>query len=174
MGYSLSLPGEHQRQNAALACEAIVAAGLHLSFDVVQHALQHIQWPGRFEKINETLILDAAHNPHAAEALVKTWQTEFPKKKASIIFGSVEEKATHGILSKLSEIAEEFHFVPVNSQRGLAPESHVVKVKSVVHSDLASALDATIGRTTLLTGSLFLLGEAKALLSKNKFRTTSQ
>ncbi|MDB4524402.1 hypothetical protein N9208_05785, partial [Akkermansiaceae bacterium] len=81
---------------------------------------------------------------------------------------------THGILSKLSEIAEEFHFVPVNSKRGLAPGSHVVKVKSVVHSDLASALDATIGRTTLLTGSLFLLGEAKALLSKNKFRTTSQ
>ena len=35
----------------------------------------------RFEKINETLILDAAHNPHAAEALVKTWQTEFPKRR---------------------------------------------------------------------------------------------
>jgi dihydrofolate synthase/folylpolyglutamate synthase len=141
---------------------------------VVQHALQHIQWPGRFEKITETLILDAAHNPHAAEALVKTWRTEFPKKKASIIFGSVEDKATDGVLSKLSEIAEEFHFVPVNSERGLAPESHAVEVKSVVHSDLTSAFDATIGRTTLLTGSLFLLGEAKALLSKNKFRTTSQ
>jgi folylpolyglutamate synthase/dihydropteroate synthase len=105
---------------------------------------------------------------------VKTWQTEFPKKKASIIFGSVEDKATDGVLSKLSEIAEEFHFVPVNSERGLAPESHAVEVKSVVHSDLTSAFDATIGRTTLLTGSLFLLGEAKALLSKNKFRTTSQ
>ena len=174
LGYSLSLSGEHQKQNAALACEAIVAAGLHLSFDVVQHALQNIQWPGRFEKINETLILDAAHNPHAAEALVKTWQTEFPKKKAVIIFGSVEDKSTDAVLSKLSEIAKEFHFVPVNSHRGLAPESHAVEVKSVVHSDLTSALDATNGRPTLLTGSLFLLGEAKALLSKNKFRTTSQ
>ena len=55
----------------------------------------------------------------------------------------------------------------------LAPESHAVKGKSVVHSDLTSALDATIGRPTLLTGSLFLLGEAKALLSKNKFRRSN-
>ncbi|MDA7908189.1 bifunctional folylpolyglutamate synthase/dihydrofolate synthase, partial [Akkermansiaceae bacterium] len=164
LGYSLSLPGEHQKQNAALACEAIVAAGLHLSFDVVQHSLQHVRWPGRFERITDSLILDAAHNPHAAQALVETWQSEFPGKKAAIIFGSVEDKATDEVLSKLSEIAEEFHFVPVTSQRGLPPESHEVEVKSIVHPNLTSALEATAGRATLLTGSLFLLGEAKAFL----------
>jgi dihydrofolate synthase/folylpolyglutamate synthase len=174
LGYSLSLPGEHQKQNAALACEAIVAAGLHLSFDVVQHSLQHVRWPGRFERITDSLILDAAHNPHAAQALVETWQSEFPGKKAAIIFGSVEDKATDEVLSKLSEIAEEFHFVPVNSQRGLPPESHEVEVKSIVHPNLTSALEATAGRATLLTGSLFLLGEAKAFLSEKKFRKTSQ
>ncbi|MDA7866078.1 bifunctional folylpolyglutamate synthase/dihydrofolate synthase [Akkermansiaceae bacterium] len=174
LGYSLSLPGEHQKQNAALACEAIVAAGLHLSFDVVQHSLQHVRWPGRFERITDSLILDAAHNPHAAQALVETWQSEFPGKKAAIIFGSVEDKATDEVLSKLSEIAEEFHFVPVTSQRGLPPESHEVEVKSIVHPNLTSALEATAGRATLLTGSLFLLGEAKAFLSEKKFRKTSQ
>lgn len=174
LGYSLSLPGEHQKQNAALACEAIVAAGLHLSFDVVQHSLQHVRWPGRFERVSDSLILDAAHNPHAAQALVETWQSEFPGKKAAIIFGSVEDKATDEVLSKLSEIAEEFHFVPVNSQRGLPPESHEVEVKSIVHPNLTSALEATAGRATLLTGSLFLLGEAKAFLSEKKFRKTSQ
>ena len=174
LGYSLSLPGEHQKQNAALACEAIVAAGLHLSFDVVQHSLQHVRWPGRFERVTDSLILDAAHNPHAAQALVETWQSEFPGKKAAIIFGSVEDKATDEVLSKLSEIAEEFHFVPVNSQRGLPPESHEVEVKSIVHPNLTSALEATAGRATLLTGSLFLLGEAKAFLSEKKFRKTSQ
>ncbi|MEN8864585.1 MAG: folylpolyglutamate synthase/dihydrofolate synthase family protein [Akkermansiaceae bacterium] len=174
LGYSLSLSGEHQKQNAALACEAIVAAGLHLSFDVVQHSLQHVQWPGRFERIGDSLILDAAHNPHAAQALIETWKTEFPDKKASIIFGSVEDKATDEVLTKLSVIAEEFHFVPINSQRGLPPECHKVEVKSVVHQDLPSALKATADRTTLLTGSLFLIGEAKALISENYFRATSQ
>ena len=151
-----------------------MAAGLHLSFDVVQHSLQHVRWPGRFERVTDSLILDAAHNPHAAQALVETWQSEFPGKKAAIIFGSVEDKATDEVLSKLSEIAEEFHFVPVNSQRGLPPESHEVEVKSIVHPNLTSALEATAGRATLLTGSLFLLGEAKAFLSEKKFRKTSQ
>ncbi|MGD1979389.1 MAG: folylpolyglutamate synthase/dihydrofolate synthase family protein [Akkermansiaceae bacterium] len=174
LGYSLSLPGEHQKHNAALACEAMVAAGYHLTFDVVQHSLAHIQWPGRFERIREDLILDAAHNPHAARTLVETWPTECPGQKATIIFGSVEDKATSEVLAELSKIAAEFHFVPVNSQRGLPPESHEVELPSTVHPDLASALEATAGKPTLLTGSLFLLGEAKALLSGSQTRESSQ
>lgn len=174
LGYSLSLPGPHQKLNAALACEAMVAAGYHLTFDVVQHSLNHVNWPGRFERVNETLILDAAHNPHAARALVETWTLEFPNQKATIIFGSVEDKDTGDVLKELSKIAAEFHFVPVNSPRGLPPEGHNVDLSSTVHSDLPSALEATSGQLTLLTGSLFLLGEAKALLSKGNYRPGSQ
>lgn len=174
LGYSLALPGKHQQDNAALACEAMVAAGYHLTFDVVQHALRYVQWPGRFETVNEHLILDAAHNPHAAHALVETWNSEFPGKKAAVIFGAVEDKASDEVLTILAEIAEEFHFVPVNSPRGLPPESHLTKIPSAVHQELSSALATTQGRHTLLTGSLFLLGEAKALLNDTTTRTSSQ
>lgn len=174
LGYSLSLPGTHQKENAALACEAMVAAGYHLTFDVVQHSLQYVQWPGRFERIRDDLILDAAHNPHAAEALVETWKAESPGIKASIIFGAVEDKATSEVLELLSEIAEEFHFVPVNSPRGIPPGHHKVSLPSTVHHDLSSALTATWGQPTLLTGSLFLLGEAKATLNDREVRPSSQ
>ena len=174
MGYSVSLPGAHQKENAALACEAMVAAGYHLSFDVVSHALQHVQWPGRFERLNGSLIIDAAHNPHAAEALVQTWKQEYPGKKAQIIFGAVSDKATNEVLDQLTTIAEKFHFVPVNSPRGLAPESHQVTIDSVPHPALSSALQATQNTLTLVTGSLFLLGEAKALIQEQKSRATSQ
>ncbi len=174
LGYSLSLPGKHQQENAALACEAMTSAGYHLTFDVVQFSLQHINWPGRFEKVNEHLILDAAHNPHAARALVETWKAEFPNKKTAIIFGAVEDKATTEVLAILSEIADNFHFVPVNSERGLAPESHKVTLPSTIHQDLPSALASCEGEITLLTGSLFLLGEAKALLSNQSTRASSQ
>lgn len=174
LGYSLTLSGEHQRENAALACEAITAAGYHLSFDIVQFSLQNLHWPGRFEKITPRLILDAAHNPHAAQALADTWRAEFPQQKAAIIFGAVEDKATHEVLKILSTIAEEFHFVPVNSARGLPPESHSVDLPATVHPDLSSALSATEGQTSLLTGSLFLLGEAKALLSSQAIRPSLQ
>jgi dihydrofolate synthase/folylpolyglutamate synthase len=174
LGYSLSLPGPHQRLNAALACEAIVAAGYHLTFDVVQHALSHLRWPGRFERVTDHLILDAAHNPHAAHALLETWNLEYPKEKAEIIFGAVEDKATSEVLAELEKIASAFHFVPVNSSRGLPPESHQVDLPSTVHPDLPSALKATSGRLTLLTGSLFLLGEAKAHLAGQDHRSGSQ
>ena len=174
LGYSLALRGKHQQHNAALACEAMVAAGYHLSFDVVQHALQYVRWPGRFERISDHLILDAAHNPHAARALVETWQSEFPNKKAAVIFGAVEDKATDEVLALLSEIAEEFHFVPVNSSRGLPPESHQTDLPSTIHKDLPSALAATEGKPTLLTGSLFLLGEAKAFFKNQSTRASSQ
>lgn len=174
LGYSLALPGAHQKFNAALACEAMFAAGYHLTFDNVQHSLRHVQWPGRFERINDKLILDAAHNPHAAKALVETWELEYPKEKAAIIFGAVEDKATTEVLAELSKIAAEFHFVPVNSQRGLPPESHKVDLPFTVHQDLASALKATESRRTLLTGSLFLLGEAKGLLGDQKVRPSAQ
>lgn len=173
-GYSLTLPGIHQKENAALACEAMIAAGYHLSFDVVQYALNHLQWPGRFEKINKHLILDAAHNPHAARSLVSTWQSEFPNQKPTIIFGAVEDKATSEVLTILSEIARNFHFVPVNSERGIPPEKHRVSSPSTIHPNLTSALRASEGKITLLTGSLFLLGEAKALLSEKKIRKSSQ
>lgn len=174
LGYSLALPGPHQRLNAALACEAIVAAGYHLTFDVVQHSLTHLRWPGRFERVSETLILDAAHNPHAARALAETWALEYPEKKATIIFGSVEDKATPEVLAELSKIAAEFHFVPVNSPRGLSPERHQVDLPATIHPDLPSALRATSAQLTLLTGSLFLLGEAKAHLAEHPHRPSSQ
>ena len=174
LGYSLGLTGEHQRYNAALACEAMTAAGYYLNYDVVQHALGHVQWPGRFERVRENLILDAAHNPHAAHALVQTFQVEFPNKKAEIIFGAVEDKDSTEVLRILEPIASHFHFVPVNSPRGIPPENHQTGLDFTLHNSVQSALDATSDSLTLLTGSLFLLGEAKGIFENQETRAMSQ
>ena len=174
LGYSLALAGEHQRHNAALACEAMTAAGYYLSYDVVQHSLAHVQWPGRFERIRENLILDAAHNPHAAHALVQTFQTEFPDQKAGIIFGAVEDKESTEVLRILEPIASHFHFVPVNSPRGIPPGNHQTRVPFTLHDTVQSALDTTNDSLTLITGSLFLLGEAKGIFVNQKTRPMSQ
>lgn len=173
-GYSMSLAGEHQRHNASLACEAMTAAGFYLNYDVVQYALSHTRWPGRFERIRENLILDAAHNPHAAEALVKTFLSEYPDQKASVIFGSVEDKESAEVLKILEPITSHFHFVPVNSTRGLPPESHQTSRDHTCHNSLTSALDETHGTLTIVTGSLFLLGEAKGLFSDQLPRSSAQ
>lgn len=174
LGYSLGLAGEHQKHNAALACEAMTAVGYYLNYDVVQHALAHVQWPGRFERVRENLILDAAHNPHAAIALVETFQLEFPGKKAEIIFGAVEDKDSAEVLRILRPIATHFHFVPVNSPRGIPPGNHHTDLASTLHDTVQAALDATSKSLTLLTGSLFLLGETKGIFEKQETRPMSQ
>jgi len=176
LGYTISLPGSHQRENAALACEAMAAAGFQLSFDVVQHALTTLKWPGRFEVLEDGTVLDAAHNPHAARILVKTWQEQFGNKKAQLIYGSVADKETAEVLKILSPIVEHFHFVPINSPRSMEltelaqlagdiPVTAYLKVEEALAAKQAN---------TLITGSIFLLGEVKGLLAKQATWTTSQ
>lgn len=173
-GYSLPLAGEHQRFNASLACEAMRAAGYYLNYDVVRHALANVQWPGRFERVSDKLILDAAHNPHAALALVRTFEAEFPGQKAALIFGAVEDKDSREVLRILEPIVSHCHLVPVKSARGLPPGDHQTEVARTVHDSLPSALAATKDTLTLLTGSLFLLGEAKGIFEKQDTRSTFQ
>ncbi len=176
LGYTINLPGEHQKRNAALACEAMISCGYALSYEIVHTALAKVQWPGRFEAIGKHLILDAAHNPHAALALVNTWNFEFPGKKAQIIFGAVEDKAVDSVLEILAPIADHFHFVPVNSVRGLSPDSYEVDATSTVYENLADALKVVnrMNSPAILTGSLFLLGEAKGIINDLETRSTSQ
>lgn len=171
LGYPINIAGEHQRHNAALACEAMIKAGYSLSYDVVQHALAKVTWPGRFERVerpNGPLILDAAHNPHAAKALVSTWKEVFRDRKTPIIYGSVQDKETKVVLNILSEIAEHFHLVPVNSPRALTPKELSFlfdHTPHTAHQSVNNALTTLNSQDVpiLLTGSLFLLGEAKAL-----------
>lgn len=186
LGYSVNLPGSHQRHNAALACEAFCQAGYALSYDLVRNALATVRWPGRFEIIDlpdraAPLVLDAAHNPHAALALRDTWQEFFPKEKATLIFGAVADKDAKAVLQTLVPLCETIHLVPVPSPRSLAPED-LAKLRPestshTCHTSLEEALKATATKEnpSLLTGSLFLLGQAKALLENAlDFKESSQ
>ncbi len=176
LGYSIQLPGSHQRENAALACEAMNAAGFTLSYDIVQHALTHLNWPGRFESIDTHTILDAAHNPHAMEALVTTWKEQFGDQKAHTIYGSVADKETAHVLEILSSIVSHFHFVPINSPRSLTPKELSQLVPHIPHTSHQSVAEALKVESPLLliTGSIFLLGEVKGLYSQKKTHPTAQ
>ena len=186
LGYTVNLPGPHQRHNAALACEAFCQAGYALTYDLVVNAMATVRWPGRFEIITgpdraAPLVLDAAHNPHAALALRDTWQEFFPKEKTTLIFGAVADKDVKAVLKTLAPLSETIHFVPVPSPRSLAPEDLAKllpeNTSHTSHPDLETALQATAAdkTPTLLTGSLFLLGQAKALLENDfTYKSTSQ
>ncbi len=176
LNYPIGIPGDHQRENAALALAALHALHAPLSYDAVFEGLKNARHPGRFEEIREGLIVDAAHNPHAAESLVQTWKLMYGEKKASLIFGAVEDKDVSTVIDLLSPLVSNVHLVKVNSQRGLetAALRGFFSCDTQEHETLESALSASEGQLTLLTGSLFLVGEAKSLLQKADHRTSDQ
>ncbi|MFK7911957.1 MAG: folylpolyglutamate synthase/dihydrofolate synthase family protein [Akkermansiaceae bacterium] len=181
-GYHINIPGAHQRDNAALAVTACHKIGLPLNADIVRQALGKVTWPGRFEHLPESnIILDAAHNPHAAESLVETWNEEYPDQKATIIFGAVEGKHTEKVLAILAPIAEHLHLTPIDSPRSLATEEYKsalpVNTPHTIHNSLAEVMERgfpTRNNPTLICGSIFLIGQAKALLTGKKNPPSSQ
>ena len=183
LGYSINLAGQHQAENAKLAVETLNALGVHLSFDSVQHALASVSWPGRFETLSETphIIIDGAHNPHAARTLVSTWQEQFKSQKATLVFGAVEEKDVRTVLETLCQISCEIHLTPIDSPRTLSTDAlqNILPPTApapTTHTDLASCLQSLKEHSSpvLVSGSLFLIGEAKALAEQSSFQRSSQ
>ena len=68
-GLRLSLLGDHQVVNAAVALRLLEVAGIEVSSDDIGRALAAVTHPGRLEWLGPDLLLDGAHNPAGATTL---------------------------------------------------------------------------------------------------------
>lgn len=163
----VGLSGRYQKYNAALAVAALRAAKIPVPEQSIVAGLASVQWPGRFQKLGR-FTLDGGHNPHAAARLVETWREEYGADRALVIFGALADKDYSAMLETLGDIADELWIVPVRSARAadpaaLAAASPVaVRIFESVSSALAES--ARQPRRVLVTGSLFLIGEALEIL----------
>ena len=179
-----ALAGDHQRANAALAVAAVREIRPDLEGGSVARGLAEVDWPARFQRIGRDLVVDGAHNADATAALVSTWREEFgPDAKAIIVFGGVGSKDTAEVLRLLKPLAARLIFVKVASRRGLPVADLESAWQSIVESEgigggepiaIDHADDASValekarsvegGDSVLVTGSLYLAGEALAAL----------
>lgn len=165
-GYEINLAGAFQRWNAALARAALTKAGFAAGDNAVRAGLKNVRWPGRFHE-HGRCVLDGGHNPHAATHLVQNWRERFGEEKAFVIFGAMADKNYESMLEILSPIAEEFLMVPVKSPRAAsaaALKSAVRGSRRVDSLTKALAMGTEQSRPVLVTGSLFLVGEAMEIL----------
>jgi dihydrofolate synthase/folylpolyglutamate synthase len=186
LGYAIALPGPHQTWNAALAVAALHRLGLPLNFDILQYGLSHVKWPGRFERFPATkdrpeIILDGAHNPHAAQVLAETWRQQFGARKATLLFSAVAAKDIAGILEFLAPLAVRIHLCPIDTPRAVTTAELADSMPSdappvTEHATFEDALQAALSGESpvLIAGSLFLVGEAKARLEGGKFQASMQ
>ena len=187
--FPISLAGSHQKLNAALAVAALQAEGLPPQETAIRKGLAGIPWPGRFQSIktqNSTetdvqqrpgfqlknpLILDGAHNEAAARRLVLTWREAYGDEKCVILLGILKDKDMAAICRVLLPLAAAFVITPVNNQRTSQPEELLAMIRGIdpgadcrIARGFGDALAIAGMRTEkiLVTGSLFLVGEALA------------
>jgi dihydrofolate synthase/folylpolyglutamate synthase len=169
----VSLSGEYQKQNAALAIAALHDARIDIDDSSIARGLATVDWPGRFQKWDDRTIIDGAHNPAAAQILAKTWREFFGDQRASLILAILSDKDLHGICEAVAPIADSVLLPKIRSERATSPEE-LAKVLSVIIPSLpysitpsvALALEQAHARANpiLLTGSLHFAGEALAYL----------
>ncbi|MBJ7258221.1 MAG: bifunctional folylpolyglutamate synthase/dihydrofolate synthase [Chthoniobacterales bacterium] len=165
----LGLFGGHQKWNAALALAALDAAGLVPGAGARRRGLASVQWPGRFQRVRDDLVIDGAHNADAVEVLVRAWRDAFGDTKARLVFGALRDKTPGDLLRLLRAISDDVVLVPVNSARAASFQELRAAAESCGFASLHEGRldgvlrDAAAG-PTLVTGSLFLAGEALALL----------
>jgi dihydrofolate synthase/folylpolyglutamate synthase len=169
----VNLAGQHQRWNAAVAVRALEVAGLQIDGREIARGLREVQWPGRFQRIGERVVVDGAHNPAAMRQLARTWSELYRGEKATVIIGILKDKDLGGICAALQPIAARVFAVPVQSLRTRNAEEVACMFREV---DAALPCNAATGLVTaiecalrerervLITGSLFLVGEAIAHL----------
>lgn len=180
------LYGAHQAQNVSLAVAAVEAffgAERPLPEEVLDEGLGGLTSPGRLQLIgNEPIVyVDAAHNPHGAEALARAVTESFAFTELALVTGIMADKDAQGVLAALLPITDALFLSPIDSARTLGVEDlYQVSGRferegiTEVSESLTEALQAARewagqadGRAVLVAGSVLLAGEA-ILCSRNE------
>ena len=167
------LAGLHQRQNAAVAaaCVRALPDALRPGEEAIRAGIAAAAWPGRFEPVAErpAVVLDAAHNPHAARALLDTVESQSWGRPRVLVFGVMADKDWRSMLDILAPSFDHVVLVSVSRARALDPRIAAAALGPEVGATVAVSIAAGLNEATsiagtggavVVTGSIFLIGEA--------------
>ena len=184
----LPLHGAHQAHNAAYALAAVEAftGSKQLDADLVREAFAQITSPGRLEVVRRspTVLLDAAHNPHGAQATIEAVQEAFAFSPLIGVVGVMADKDAEEMLRIFEPVMAEIVCTQNSTDRAMPAEelaemagdifgdervSVVPRLddaleRAVAMADGGEGGDDAIGSGgVLVTGSVITAGEARVL-----------
>ena len=127
----VALKGTYQKENAAVAVAVLRAAKITVSENAIRDGLSNVRWPARFQRWNENITIDGAHNPAAIRRLVETWKQSFGERKAVIILAILRDKNAAEMISLLAPIAERFLVPQARSERAIPSEELAAIVRKI-------------------------------------------
>jgi dihydrofolate synthase/folylpolyglutamate synthase len=172
------LVGRHQLRNLALAiatAEQLNIAGVKVTATDIERGIRETRWPGRFQVVpaaegRPEIVLDVAHNPAGAWALRSALSERYEGRPITLLFAVLRDKAVEEITQILFPMAENVVVTSVNNPRSATPEdiaeaaastgTEVVKADSVAHGIEQSVDLASRDGVVVITGSIYLVGEA--------------
>ena len=117
-----ALTGGFQLENAACVIDAIQAMQnqLPVSPDHIAKGLQIVRLPGRFQQCSTKplVILDVAHNPHAAHALAENLQQLPQSNRTLAVFGMLADKDIAGVVQEVCEQVDSWYLADIPGPRG--------------------------------------------------------
>ena len=126
-------------------------------------------WPGRLEQVslNPEIILDGAHNPAGARALADYIRRFYAGRRIWMVYGVMRDKAVGEMTSLLFPLADRVILTAPDNSRAMPPDEIPAPGAAITHNvgqALALLAEAAPDDVIFITGSLFVVGEARALL----------
>lgn len=173
-GLEVGMLGEFQYVNASTAVgvvETLADAGICVPESAVRAGLRVASMPGRLEVIRREpgVVLDGAHNPAAAAALLAAARAQFEYERLILVMGMVKGHAVEDVVGILAPAADRVIATASSSSRAVPAESvaeaarchsESVEVVDSVPAALERALSLATPRDLILvTGSFYVVGE---------------
>ena len=169
------LAGRHQVENARAAILACRQLGIQVS--AIQDGVKAARWAGRLEFVQHKpeFVLDGAHNPAGAAALASYIGEFWSERPVWIVYGAMRDKAIEEVTDQLFFLADRLIVTAPDMPRALRPEA-ILEITpcptATVAANVKEAIDqvrwgAPKDAIVFFTGSLFLVSEARALLTKD-------
>jgi dihydrofolate synthase/folylpolyglutamate synthase len=174
----LPLHGRYQLVNLANAVAATEALlGRKLDEEAVRDALAVVTMPGRMEVLgtHPLVIVDGAHNADGVDALAESLDEEYPTTRWHLVFGVMGDKNVEAMVESLEPLLAGILATAPESERAVPPAALAERIRNLTDLPVLEADNAEIGLdmaraeagpegAVLVAGSLYLVGEARALL----------
>ena len=183
-----ALQGAFQLNNAACAVAAvqIMRQQLPVNQEALAQGIAQAQNRARFQIIQQQpeIILDVAHNPHAARALASSLKN-LPAKRTFAVFSILADKDSDSVISILRDSIDEWFIAPLDLPRGMTLTALTAKLKKHdikaihPHNTIQAAYTAALSQVTendriIVFGSFHTVAGILGCLSHKTTATASE
>lgn len=187
VAYTLPLPalqGAYQLSNAACAITAVEAlqARLPVSITAMDNAMRQVGLAGRFQTILNAphVILDVAHNPHAARALADNLRlSHMHTGKTIAVFAMLADKDIQGVVAAVKDEIDVWYVANIDHLRGaraadlakiittIMPDAKVLSFENANNAFQQAYIDASDSDKIIVFGSFFTVSSIMQYLSNH-------